>query len=238
MRLRLLSVFLSASVANADIVVTKSLIHTGQIMRVEADGVVVKLAIGELTVPKVDIVRVDAEKPAGLDAALAATKAGKFQEAVNGLKPAVDHYAGLPIPWVQDALVRLGDAYIGVKDFAAAKRTFDAFKKLYPTSPLARGLDVKYARVLFEQKDYAKAIEALQSFLDPMLKRDYLTDEQEAAVSEALLLLGDCQQATNASEAALDNYLRVVTLFDVDPDRTTEAKAKADDLKKRLAERR
>src|ERR1043166_4383612 len=138
MRLRLLSVFLSASVANADIVVTKSLIHTGQIMRVEADGVVVKLAIGELTVPKVDIVRVDAEKPAGLDPALAAAKAGKFQEAVNGLKPAVDRYAGLPIPWVQDALMRLGDAYIAVKDFCAAKRTFDAIKKLYPTSQIGR----------------------------------------------------------------------------------------------------
>ena len=218
---------LSISVATADIVTTKSLIHTGQILRVEADGVVVKLPVGELTVPKVDILRVDAEKPAGLDAVLAATKTGEFQEAVIGLKPVVDRYAGLPISWVQESLVRLGEAYIGIKDFATAKRMFDTLKKLYPTSPQAQGLDVKYARVLVEQKDYTQAIDALQSFLGPMLKRDYLTDEQEAAVSEALLLLGDCQQATHASESALDNYLRVVTLFGLDPDRAAEAKYKA-----------
>ena len=227
MRLRLLVAFLSAGMAHADVVTTKSLIHTGQIVHVEADGVVVKLAIGELTVPKADIVRVDVEKPGSFDAALGAAKAGKFQEAITGLKPVVDRYVGLPISWVQDGLVRLGEAYIGIKDYAAAKRTFDTLKKLYPTSPQAQGLDVKFARLLFEQKDYSKASDALQSFLGPLLKRDYLTDEQEAAVSEALLLLGDCQQATDASEAALDNYLRVVTLFGLDPDRAAEAKYKA-----------
>jgi tetratricopeptide (TPR) repeat protein len=213
--------------ARGDIIVTKTITHTGEVIGVTASGVQIKVAIGELTIPREDIVSTTIDKPVALDAAVAAAKAQNFQEAVTGLKPIIDHYAGLRLPWVEEAMLRLGDAYIGLKDFASAKRIFDSFKSLYPASPQTAGLDVKYARVLSEQKDYAKALEALNSFLELMLKRDFLTDEQETAVAEALVLRGDCLAATTKRDAALDDYLKVVTLFDYDADRAAEAKYKA-----------
>src|SRR5206468_11787097 len=109
----------------ADIVATRSVIHTGEIERVTADGVQIKVAIGELTIPKADIVKVEASKPAAFDAAIAALKAGRFQDAVTGFKTVANRYAGLEAPWAEEALVKLGEASIGAKDYAGAKRAFD-----------------------------------------------------------------------------------------------------------------
>lgn len=218
---------LAAILLLADLVATRSVIHTGEIMRVTADGVQIKVAIGEITLPRTDIVRVEATKPAVFDTASAAFKAGKYSEAVAGFKSVSDRYAGLSAPWAEEALVKLGEAQINVKNFSEAKRAFDAFKSLYPKSPLAAGMDVKYARVLLEQKDTGKAVESLQSFLAPMMKKDFLSDEQESAVAEAFVLLGDAQSATGKTEDALDSYLTVVTVYDFDAERAAEAKYKA-----------
>jgi len=219
--------FALAAAARADIVATHTVINTGDVVKVDADGVEINLPIGQITVPKSDIVSIQIDQPAGFQAGLDALKAQRFQEAVDDLKPLADRYAGLSLPWVQQSLLRLGETYLGLKDFAGAKQSFDTFKTLYPASTDAQGLEVKYARVLVDQKDYTRAAEALQSFLDPLMKRDFLTDEQETAAAEACTLLGDCQAALNKPQEALDDYLKVVTLFNLDPDRVAEAKYKA-----------
>jgi tetratricopeptide (TPR) repeat protein len=226
----LLAIFIVAGVviSRADIVVTKTLIHTGEVVRAEADGVMVRLpALGELKVYKADIVRLEVAKPAALESVSKTLQSGAFTEAVAVLKPIVDRYAGLDLPWVQEAMLQLGDAYLGANDFPSARAAFDQFARLYPQAQLTAGLDVKYARVLFNQKDYAKAGEQLHNFLAPLLKREFLTDAQEDAVSEGLALLGDCQRAQNQPGQALDSYLAVVTMFDFNPDRAAEARYKA-----------
>ena len=222
-----LSCLVLASVSIADIVATRTVINTGDVMRVDADGIVVKLPIGEITVPKNDVTSIEINKPATFDSGLDALKSQNFQVAVDDLKPLTDRYAGLSLPWVQQSLLRLGEAYLGLKNFAAAKGAFDTFKRLYSSSTEAKGLDVKYARVLLDQKDYAKAADILQSFVDPLVKKDFLSDDEEIAVAEAFTLLGDCQLATGKPEAALDDYLKVVALFNMDADRAAEAKYKA-----------
>jgi TolA-binding protein len=217
-----------APVLRADIIVTSALVHTGEVLRVDDEGVTVKLpSMGEVKVYRADILSVEIPKPAGLDGAAKALQAGSFREAVDSLKPIIERYAGLDLPWIQEAMLRLADAYLGAQDFAAARATLEQFAKSYPQSPQATGVEVKYARVLFDQKNYAKAVEQLHEFLAPLLKRDYLTDAQEDAVSGGLLLLGDSQRAQGQTEPALDSYLAVVTMFDVNPDRVTEARYKA-----------
>lgn len=224
-----LPVVLAAATAySADIVYTKSgLINTGQVLRVETDGIFMKLAVGELKVFKTDIARLEIEKPAAYESALIALKARNFDKAATDLKPLVDRYAGLSVPWVQDAMLQLGDAYLSLHDFAAGKKTIDDFARLYPAAAKAAGLDVKYARVLYEQKEYAKADAALKNFIEPLVKSPLLTDEQETALAAALVLRGDCQRASGTPDGALDSYLAVVALFNSDPNRVAEAKYKA-----------
>ncbi len=225
------AVFLTVAAAgafSADVVITKEgIVHTGEVSRVDADGIFLTVPVGELKIFKADVARVDIAKPASYETAMAALKARKFSEAVSNLKPLVDRYGGLSAPWIEQAMLQLGEAYLGLGDFSSAKRIFENFARFYPGSPQAVGMDVKYARVLVEQKDYAKASESLKKFLEPWLKTHFLTDEQDAAVAEALVLQGDCQRATGSLNEALDSYLTVVTLFDTVEDRAVEAKYKA-----------
>jgi tetratricopeptide (TPR) repeat protein len=212
----------------ADIVYTKSgLINTGQVLRVEADGIFLQLPVGELKVFKADIARIEIEKPAGYETALAALKTRNFAKAASDLKSIVDRYAGLAVPWVQEAMLQLGDAYLGLHDFAAGKKTFDDFARLYPDAAKTAGLEVKYARVFYEQKDYAKADAALKNFIEPLVKTPILSGDQQSALASALILRGDCQRAAGTLDDALDSYLMVVTLFNDEPSRVAEAKYKA-----------
>src|SRR5258708_5565810 len=113
----------SINVFAADIIVTKSIIHTGEVVRVESNGTVhIKVAIGEFPIPASDIIRADVAKPAALDAALAAAKANKFLDALNALRPVAEKYTGLQVAWMPDVLVKLGEACIATRDYPGAQK--------------------------------------------------------------------------------------------------------------------
>ena len=59
------------------------------------------------------------------------------------------------------------------------------------------------------------------------LKKESLPDDQEAVIAEALIVQGDCQRASNKLEDALDSYLLAVTVFNIDGDRSAQAKFNA-----------
>jgi len=216
------------AVARADILVTPAISYTGDVVRADCDNVTVKSGENEFTVHRADIQRVDLAKPEAFEKGMALARAGKQQEALMNLKPLVDRYAGVPLlPWVEESMCQYGETLVALKDYAGAKKVFDRFKQCYPKSGRVQVLDAKYARILFEQKEPEKAIALIKGVVEPMLKKQYLTEDQETGVAEGLVLLGDCQVATGKKDDALDNYLRVIALFDVDTTRTSEAKYKS-----------
>ena len=220
-------VALSAGVtARADVLQTRAAAYTGEVMRVEGGTIFIKQEQGEFGVAVRDVVRAEVAKPAAYATGLAALKAGKPQEAVDALKPLAPKYAGLPVPWAVDVLLRLGDAYLALKDTVSAQATFETVKRLYANNPVALAVDVKAARVLFSQKKYDETLKAVNAYLDPQLKKDYLTPLEETAVAEALVLKGDCLLVKEKPYEALDCYLKVVTLYDYDDVREAEARFK------------
>jgi tetratricopeptide (TPR) repeat protein len=208
-----------------DVIISTSGSYTGQVTRATANEVVIKQGQNEFTVPKSSIQKLEVNKPAEFDAASEALKAGKNLQEVTALKAIVERYAGLPVDWAMDAMVALSDAQIAMRDYIGAKRVLDDAIRLYPGEQ-ARRLEVKTTRLSIAQGGQAKAVDNLRAFLAVATKRELLTDDDEYAIAEAYVLLGDCLLATNA-EDALDNYLKVVTLFDLDTDRATEAQYKA-----------
>ena len=211
--------------AYSDILVTQSIIHTGQVLKVTGTGVAIKVGENEFTVALAALVRVEILKPDAVEKSLTAFRAGKYPEALAGFKSIAERYAGIPLPWAEESLLRLGDTQVALKDYAGARKTFDLVKTYYPSK--AAVLEARSARILFEQGQADKALQTMQAVLDPLLKRDYLTEEQEIAVADGLVLMGDCRVAAGKRDEALDDYLKVIALFDVDPDRTIEAKYKA-----------
>ena len=220
----------SGSTLWADVLQTSSDTYSGQVVRVENGSVFIKQDQNEIGLSCRDITRIEIPVPAGYTNGLAALKEGKMKEAVEAFKPLADRFAGLPVSWAVNTLVRLGDAYLALKDVTAAQTVFDMIKKLYPNSSQAQALNVKTARLLFTKQNYDEAVTAINAYLVPQLKKDYLSPDQETAVAEALVLLGDCQVATDKPYEALDNYLRVVTLYDYDDMREAEARFKAAQL--------
>jgi tetratricopeptide (TPR) repeat protein len=226
--------------AHADRVVTQrpDQEYTGQIVRVDPDGIVIALQAGQVKLPMANIVLVEIDKPAAFGEGIAALQARKFPEAIQKLRPILERYGGgrLPwVPWVQEAMVRLGDAYLGARDIAGARRVFEAVKRVYPDTV---GLEVKEARIHLMQKDCQKAMPILERFLEVALTAEVLTDVAELALAEALVLRGDCQRQASQPQEALDSYLLVVTLFDADPGFAAEAKYKAAQLFEQLGNAR
>jgi TolA-binding protein len=215
----------------ADVVTTKDgRTLNGEVSRVDADGVFLKVGVGEVKVFNTDIARITIERPASYDAALAALQSGDFASAAAGLKPLVDRYAGLPVAWVQQAMLKLAEAHTGQRNFTAAKAMTDRFAQLYPQAQQSAGAGLQSARLLMGQKNFQGAAEAVRKFVEPILGNTAPSPAQETVAAEALLLLGDCQRALAQRSEALDSYLSVVTLFDVDAARTAEARHKAAQL--------
>ena len=216
-----------AVTALADTIVTSSGEQTGEIVRVDPTSIVFKIAAGEISIPRSEVSDVRVDKPAAFDAAINAFGSGKYADAVAGLKPLVDRLCGLDIDWVEDATLRLGDALVANKSYADAKAVFDRYKQLYPSSPKAAGLDAKYARILVEQKKFSEASALLAKLVGPLMAKKAISQEEELAVAEGLVLLGDCQRGAGKLDDALDSYLNVCALFDVDASLAAEAKYKA-----------
>jgi TolA-binding protein len=207
---------------------------TGEVVRVTTQDVILKIAAGEIPVHRADIERMEVARPADVDKAIAALRAQQYADAVKLFKPAVDRYGGLDVAWVQDAVIGLGHAYLGAKDFVSAKKMFDAFKAVYPASPKVASTEVSMIRIQIEQKNYGPASEALHKILDPLRSKQALNDAEEYAMAEGLLLLGECDLAADKTDDALDDYLAVFTLFDADPSLSAEAKFKAAQIFEKL----
>ena len=221
----ILTVSLALQSASGDILVTAGTIHTGQVVKVNGSGVAIKVGENEFTLPLASVVRVEIAKPDSFEKSVVAFRTGKFSEALAGFKSIADRYAGLALPWIEESVLRLGDTQFALKDFAGAKKTYETGKTYYPDK--APVIESKFAQILFAQGQSDKALQMVEAVLTPLLKRDYLTDDQESAVADGLVLQGDCLVVAGKSDEALDAYLKVIALFDVDPERTLEAKYKA-----------
>ncbi len=218
---------LLSTVTRADTIVTSDGPRSGEIVRVDAQNIVFRMDVGEVTIPRTAITEVRVDQPPAYEAAVNALGAGKYAEAVQTLKPITDRLAGLDVDWVEDALWRLGDALVGEKKLTEAKAVFDRFKTFYPDSPRTAGLDTKYARILVAQNNCSEATPLLTKLVEPLLAKKAITEDEEPAVAEGLILLGDCQRAAGKLDDALDSYLNVVALFDLEPNFAAEAKYKA-----------
>ena len=224
----LLSVaLLICTAVSADVLVTRTTAYTGEVVRVEGTTIFIKQEQGEFGVAIRDMLRADVKRPVAYEAGVAALKSGKAPEAIQSLKPVADKFAGLPVPWALDAMLQLGDAHLQMQDAAAAQAVFERVKKAYPNYPAALAADVKIASVLFTQKKYDDTLAAVRAYLDPQLKKDFLTPVEETAVAQALVLMGDCLLLKDKQYEALDCYLKVLTLYDYDDAREGEARFKA-----------
>ena len=179
------------------------------------------------------ISRIESPAPPAFQAGNAAYAAGQWDKALASLKPLVDQFRGLPTDWAREATGMLGDLYIEKNDVGRAEAAYNDFRRLYPAAGGGTlRANLGQARVAFARNNAPQA----QSLLDP-IKQAALKAPAEvsqldgAAYGQAFYLSGQVHERQGDFQAALEDYLRTVTLFYQDAGATGRAQASADALR-------
>ena len=177
--------------------------------------------------------RVEAAAPPAFHAGMTAYVAGQWDQALADLKPVAEQFRGLPTPWAQQTLATLGDLYIEKNDLARAEAAYNDYRKLYPS---AGGNSLRFslgqARIALARNDLAPAKQQLESMTSLALRDPTnVSPSDTAAYGQAFFLLGQLQEHQGQTQAALENYLRTVTLFYQDAASTARAQKSADTLR-------
>ncbi len=225
-------VFAAPCLRAQDKIVTRTGTQEGRITGMAADGSpLIKLASGvETKVNRADVVSVTMAEPQAMAAAREAAAAGNWDAALKAVREPATKFRGLPAAWVIEALGMVGDALMAAGDFAGARTHYDAFAKAYAGSPLAAQADVGLARLAIAEKRLPDADKILSPIVAEASKVLLPDDATARVYGAAFFAAGELEEARSQPSAALENYLRVVTLYASNPSLVALAQARAKSL--------
>ena len=206
----------------------------GRITGVQGDSILLNLPNnGKTSVSLALVDHVEAAAPPAVKTGLDAYSAGAYDKALADLKPVGDTFRGLPTSWAQQTLAALGNIYLEKNDISKAEAAFNDYRRYYPRAPGNQlQLSVAQARLAFAKNNSAQARLALDAIVQAALKAPAeVTRGDGAAYGQAFYLLARLQERENNYQGALENYLRVITLFYQDAAVAGRAQKGADDLR-------
>jgi tetratricopeptide (TPR) repeat protein len=225
---------MATGTVRSDSVTTPSGRYEGTIKRIDAKGVTISIGVGETVIDLKQVAHVDLPRPAALDQGITLMAEGNHFLAAATLQPVVERFATVRVPgvaWAGEAILKLGDAYVGLQKYPEAERMYEGYGRLYGGT---KEIAIKQASIQFAQGNCSKAQEILNGLLDPMLKQEWWSDSERSLVVEGIMLRGSCLAKEGKLLEALDAYLLVVALFDGEPHRTMQARLEAGRLFVRL----
>ena len=220
--------------AQDKITMSNGTVQSGTVTKVDANSVTLKMAAGEIALPRKDIKEIEIAKPADVDAALKAAEAKKCAEAIPALKAITDKFGGLPIPWVQQSLAALGDCQAASSQWPAALETYKRMLAYYPQTPYALKARVGLGQALVNEKKYDEAIKLVEEAIAPLRKELKVSDTDNRFLGSAMVVLGDCYSAKEEWDKALESYLSTVVLYEKDKQAVDQAKQKAEAIKEKI----
>ena len=205
----------------------------GRITGVQGDAILLTVPNGKTSVNLAQVIRVEAAAPPSYTTGLAAYNAGNYDKALADLRPLGDNFRGLPTEWARQTLATLGGLYLEKNDVAKAEAAFNDYRKYYPNAPGNKlQLTVAQARLAFAKNNTPQARQALEAIVQSALKSPAeVTRGDGAEYGQAFYLLARLQERDNNFQGALEDYLRVVTLFYEDEAVTARAQKAADALR-------
>ena len=205
----------------------------GKVVGMSKGAVIFNVAAGQMTYNLGLLSRVDAAPPPSFAAGFAAYQAGEWDKALPALKPIADQFKGLPTEWAREATLALGDIYFEKNQVPQAKAAYGDYSALYPASPATSlRMNVAQARIAFAENNLPAAEKQLIPIRDAALKHPAeVTKADGASYGQACDLLGQIEERHGSYQAALEDYLRTVTLFYQDGAVAARAQKSADALR-------
>jgi tetratricopeptide (TPR) repeat protein len=214
----------------ADVLVLKNgQRREGEIVGMSGTNVSMRVGPATSAIPLADVASVEAEAPEAFKKASTAMQEGSAARALVEIRPVIDKYRGLPIDWARQAFAIQGDALIALGQLDEAQKVFEAFSAAYPEGDTLAS--ISSARLDIARKDFASAKSKIEPVTATAAGIALPSSEQSAQLGRAFLLLGQINEASGDSAAALEAYLKTVTIFYADSAAVSEAQSRADALK-------
>lgn len=213
----------------ADVIVLKNgQRREGEIVGVTGNNVSIRIGPAQSTVPLADIASVEMDIPAAFTAASRSMQDGNAARALVEIRPVIDQYRGLPLDWARQAFAIQADALVELNQLDEAQRVFEAFEAAYPGGdPLA---SVSSARLDIARGDFDSAREKLAPVVSEASAVLLAEPSRSAQLGRAFLLMGQVREEAGEYPAAIEDYLRTVTIFYADAAAVAEARTRADAL--------
>lgn len=208
----------------------------GEVVSIDKNrNILMKVAQGQLPYPSANIARVEMAVRPQVAQAQQLLRDGKNQEAVDLVKPLVDKYLGIDVPWIPEAAGVEAEGLLALGKTGEGGDLYAKIGELYQTSVFRFKGDLGKARAKLAEGDTAGALAILDTVekqLDPGVVPD---STKMPILSELYLLRGDIYAKTDKPDQALLAYIKVSTLYYSPTSRAEVAQKKADDLKRKNA---
>jgi tetratricopeptide (TPR) repeat protein len=154
-------------------------------------------------------------------------------EVIAALETPVRTFAGLPAPWVADAMAQLGDAYSQVGQTDKALAVYDEIARLYPdpNSPYILLSEASKAQVSLDAGKIDEAMKGVQPIVDKANEDIAPSPINGSAYAKAFIVYGRGLTAEKKLPEALEAFLTVKTMFYQNPALVAEADHYAKDLR-------
>ena len=209
---------------------------TGKIVGVTGAGTAsaalqVQLGAGMIGVPLRSVASITMAVPAAFTAGKEAYDKQELEKALPSIKSIVAAFKGLNTEWAQQATGMLGDIYVSLNKLTEAETAYQDYQKIYGGASSVQ-TDVGLSRIAVSKKEFDKAKEKLEPVIAQALKEKSPAAALAASYSQAFYLMGQISEAAKDYPAALEHYLRTVTLFPADRIAASAAKERADAIRK------
>jgi len=202
-----------------------------QILGTTLSGVQIQTSQGVLVYPFRTVTQVAMEPPPEFKAAQAAYETGDLQVAVSNAEAVVKKFRGLPLEWARQAMLLLGDIYVGLNRLPDAKTTYADFQQAYPGAGGAE-ITVGLALIDLANKNFDAAKAKIEPILAQALKQRTPPKAAALLIGRAFFVSGQIKEASGDPQGALEDYLRTVAIFPEDRVAAAGAQEHADRLRK------
>jgi tetratricopeptide (TPR) repeat protein len=205
---------------------------TGTITGVANGQVKFKLPNGnELGIPLTNVAGIQMAAPKDYDEGNKLFNEGKDLPALTKFSIVETQYRGLPTPWMAVTLARLGQLNIRLNQFEKAEAFFAQYGQIFKGADALPLAELGKAQIAFAKGDNETARTALGPVVEGAKTLETATEYQANFYANAFYTLGQVQEAAKDYPAALESYLKVVTLYYRDAGLLVEAENKAKALR-------
>lgn len=200
----------------------------GKIVKVTPSGApVVRMANGiETAVPKDTIRTILMQPPPGLADARKALAAEQYPQVLASIEKDAQAFTGLQVDWVIEALGMVADAYLATGKKSEAGAIYRKMETDYAESPYAVKAKVGLAKISVSVNRLPEAEATLKPILDRALTLLAPPEAEQRVFADAAFVMGQLEEARGQKQEALGNYMKVITLYPLNPSLVSQAEAR------------